>query len=263
MKMETLPLTGQTPDEGPVPTLTTAAALLSAALLPVVLARYASSLSYGERYRLVWGAALALNCAAVSFPGRFDAQMADGKISVVWRTLFAPSGWAFSIWGFIYISELLSAAYVAYRGEEGLRIAVVLWLAGNLYQSLWCVVFRPAFKKALWLPALMLMGGALSLAAAHYRLTLSIASAADASSRTALFFLRFPLALHSAWLAAASLLNLNGWAAVSALSLHRQYAFAMASAYIAAALGTAYTLFSGDGFIGALSCGRQSFSSSS
>ena len=245
-----MPLIGQPPDAAPVPALTAAAAMLSAALVPVLLAKYAPRMIAGERYRLVWGVALALNCIAVSVPGRFDAQMADGKISAVWRSLFAPSGWAFSIWGLIYISELLSAAYVAYRGEEGLRSATVLWLAGNLYQSLWCVVFRPAFKRALWLPALMLLGGALSLAAAHYQLTLAIASAPDSSSRTALYFLRFPLALHSAWLAAASLLNLNGWAAVSALGLHRQYAFAMASAYIAAAFGTAYTLVSGDGFVG-------------
>lgn len=249
MKAEAAPLVGQPQELNSLPVVAAGASLLAAALIPVLLAKHAAALSSGERYRSLWAVAFALNCIAVSVPGRFDGQMADGKIAVVWRSLFAPSGWAFSIWGLIYLSELASAAYVAFRGEEALREVAGLWLAGNLYQCLWCVVFRPGFKGLLWLPALMLTGGAVSLAAAHHRLSLSIAASAP-SDRTALYLLRFPLALHSAWLAAASLLNLNGWVAVGGLGLHRQLAFAVASAYVAAVFGAAYSLVSGDSFVG-------------
>jgi hypothetical protein len=137
----------------PAHLLSSLAVVGAAALVPAVLMHHASAhLTSGNRFRAVWLAAFLFNCITVSVPGRFDGQMEDGKISVVWRSLFSPSGWAFAIWGVIYTSELFASVYIAARGGAGLRKASLFWLAGTLFQSLWCLVFRPYFKGAMWYP---------------------------------------------------------------------------------------------------------------
>ena len=99
--------------------------------------------------------------------------MEDGKIAVVWKSAFAPSGWAFAIWGIIYLGELLTTLYIAFapsgwNGDhtaitkvmkkpgaffgaylattevvdpgapcgflEGVKRASIFWAAGNLFQ---------------------------------------------------------------------------------------------------------------------------------
>jgi hypothetical protein len=134
-------------------------------------------------------------------------------------------------------------------GKEALRRPTLYWLAGNLFQGMWCLAFRPSFKRALWLPAGLLAGGALSLFGAHKEIT-SLMRVAGSGDKVSLALLRFPLALHAAWLSAASLLNLNGWAAVEQISLEKQLALAHASAYTAALLGLMYTAHSHDPFVG-------------
>lgn len=219
-------------------------------VIPTLLSRFSNQLQSSNVYRYSWVIAFILNCICVSIPGRFDGQMEDGRIAVVWRTLFAPSGWAFAIWGVIYLGELLASTGIAFLGNSSVRKASVFWLAGNLFQCLWCFAFRPQFKQALWLPSLLLALGAVSFGSSHRELTLQLAQAPDTWSRVALLLLRFPIALHTGWLAAAALLNLNGWVAVSNVSLDKQLAIATASAYLATALGFAYTLYSGDSFVG-------------
>lgn len=62
--------------------------------------------------------------------------------------------------------------------------------------------------------------------------------------------LRFPISLHASWLTAASLLNFNGWAAITAVSFEKMLALATFSAYAAAALGGYLTLNTRDAGIG-------------
>jgi hypothetical protein len=96
----------------------------------------------------------------------------------------------------------------------------------------------------------MLASGAVSLFGAHRELSQLLAVSSSSSESTILALLRFPLALHATWLTAASLLNLNAWAVISAISLPKQLALANASAYAAALLGATYSLRSGDPFVG-------------
>ena len=176
--------------------------------------------------------------------------MAEGGIKVAWRSLFAPSSWAFAIWGAIYTGELLTTLYVGLKGREELRSASLFWLAGNVFQCLWCAVFRPRFKSALWLPALMLGLSSASFFGAHNQISLAISSKPDFAAKIPLLLLRAPIALHCAWVAGASLLNLNGWAAVSNLPLFKQLSIAYASVYSATLLGAGYSLYSKDPLVG-------------
>merc|ERR1711871_1387346 len=135
-------------------------------------------------------------------------------------------------------------------GREGIKRASVYWTAGNLFQCLWCFCFQPNFEKALYLPAALLAFGAVTLFGAHGELTRAMNSYRTIGSKIALGLLRFPISLHASWLTAASLLNLNGWAAVTAVSFEKMLALAFFSAYAAAILGGYLTITTKDAGVG-------------
>ena len=111
------------------------------------------------------------------------------------------------------IYTIYAHLYIGAFGGPMLSIkkATPYWIAGNLFQSLWCGVFRPAFINSLWLPASQLLLGAISFNYLHESLTNSIISEGDAKSRIILYLIRFPVSLHGSWLCGATLLNLNSW----------------------------------------------------
>lgn len=209
-----------------------------------------------DAFRWVWLGAFLTNIISVSIPGRFDQLQQHGKSWQQWQTYFEPSGWAFAIWGVIYLSEFLLTAYGTISGApiEVFRNAVPFWLAGNLFQSLWCLTFRPEFRSGLWLPASFLAGGAASMLGAHRVFTDAIMTLGPQHSmneKLLLLACRFPLALHGTWLAAATLLNTNGWAAVSTTSQPFQLALAFTSAFIAFVIAGVVTWQTKDVFIAA------------
>merc|ERR1711871_1868567 len=135
-------------------------------------------------------------------------------------------------------------------GREGIKRASVYWTAGNLFQCLWCFCFRPNFEKALYLPAALLALGAVSLFGAHGELTRALSSGRTIGSKIALGLLRFPISLHASWLTAASLLNLNGWAAASGIDPAKNMALATFSAYSAIGIGAFLTVMTSDAGVG-------------
>lgn len=256
--------------------------LTLSAAIPFLLNQFGSKIITGNlNYRLAWLFVFVLNIVCVSVPGRFDGQMVDGKISVVWRSAFAPSGWAFAIWGIIYLGEMLMSLYITAAPaswdfghtvfqavkssgwgssppapvqtsgfNEGIKKATLYWMAGNLYQCLWCFSFRPSFKSSLYVPASLLAVGAFCLFGCHSELTNALRDGATSQSKIALGLLRFPISLHASWLTAASLLNFNGWAAVTAVSFEKMLALAFFSAYTAAILGGYLTITTKDAGVG-------------
>lgn len=239
----------------PVPTLKVALLLGLAACVPAVARLSKQQMSKVPMfYRFAWVAAFAINLITVLIPGRLDDEKrvaSEGDGTAPWESLFEPSGWAFAIWGIIYGAELLSAAYVGAVGEPVTELSKIVpyFLAGNLFQSLWCVSFRSQYKRVLWLPLLMLVGGGVSFGLGHFELTTALnylTSTFNADTRNMLYLLRFPFALHTAWLACAALLNFNALLAVNQFSRSVQVAAAFFSAYGGAALGAALTLRTGD-----------------
>ena len=198
-------------------------------------------------YRLLWALAFGLNLFTVSLPGRFDGQTKDSKVDIPWTTLFEPAPWAFAIWAAIYLGELLLTAYVALVGKPSaaFKEAVPYWAAGNMFQSMWCFCFRPQFKTVLWLPMMFLGLSAISFAGSHQILTNSIESISTgffALDKLLLVLCRSPIALHTGWLAAATLLNLNGWASVSKASAAIQIMLAFASVFIGTSIGAVLSI---------------------
>lgn len=228
--------------------------LISIPAIPALLLYFKNKITVSPwMYRALWVGAFLINMIAISFPGRFDSvQKWEGGIP--WESSFEPSTWAFSIWAVIYASELVSTLHVGLLGEpmNALRKAAPFWIAGNLFQALWCISFRPDFMNMLWLPTALLVLAGASFACAHLELTSSIrylSSAFNSQAQNHLFLVRFPLALHFTWLAAASLVNFNSWLAVSKMSLDSQLAAAFLSAYVSATVCAAIAWKTRDPFI--------------
>lgn len=217
--------------------------------------------------------AFLLNCFAVSVPGRIDGQqdrhMRTGELNpdkpastnqnestllqdsmsrsseydehyspARGRTLVSPSGWAFAIWGPIYLGE---AAFVAAQFAPSTGIAEVLpqiavpFVAANIFQSLWCAAFRPSYKDwATFVSPALLAGAALSLSQVH-AVTCSVTGAAG--------WWMLPMTVHFGWVTAASLVNLNGSVAMNrSTSDTNVAAVGHGSAIVATALGVGVTL---------------------
>jgi hypothetical protein len=106
--------------------------------------------------KAAWAVAYLVNVLAVRVPGRFDGLPSP----IPWKTVFAPSSWAFAVWGLIYGCELLITTFIAFFSprffDRPLMRAAPGWICANLFQSLWCAAFRPAYKKSLWLPSSLL-----------------------------------------------------------------------------------------------------------
>lgn len=179
-------------------------------------------------------AAFGLNVVAVSIPGRLDDEVAramsekkDGgeKISIASNVLLpatgksyiTPAGWAFAIWGPIYLGEMAFTTMVALAkfhvaASESVKDILPFWVSANLFQGLWCATFRPRFhlesaKRTFgpFMSALYLGLTALSLGKVN--MIVCSQSSAFTLLDKALFV---PLTMHFGWTTAATLVNING-----------------------------------------------------
>jgi hypothetical protein len=160
------------------------------------------------------------------------------------RTLLAPAGWAFAIWGPIFAGELiLCLSSVAFLDESKpvatlVRRASAGFAVAQAFQALWTASFRPKYAKghALYVSSLMLTGIAWSMGRAHR----VFANLKDRTlmTRTDYLLYFFPMTLHFGWTAAAALVNINGNVASRMKSSPRVIAnVGHASALVASALG--------------------------
>jgi len=196
--------------------------------------------------------AFATNVAAVSVPGRLDGEqdqkMRQGDVNpessplvsgpsdplaLRQRTLVLPAGWAFSIWGPIYLGEatFCVAQFIDSTNlAASLPQATVPFVAANLLQALWCASFRPSFNEGWhkYVSCAMLGGTAYALSFIP----------ADQS------WYYLPMAVHFGWTTAATLVNVNGSMAMSRnVSDTALVAAGHSSAVLATLLGVGVTVF--------------------
>jgi len=208
------------------------------------------------------------NVAAVSVPGRLDGlqdqAMRSGDLNpskpassstplvnnqpphqeniystIRTRTLLNPSGWAFAIWGPIYLGEATFVAAQFLSLPHGLDFILpqitAPFVAFNLMQSLWCASFRPSYSEGWnkWVSVAMLGGTA-------YSLSFIEAIAMTTSTPLVPWWYFLPLTVHFGWTTAATLVNLNGSVAMEpSTSDATIVALGHASALTATALGLA------------------------
>ena len=154
-------------------------------------------------------------------------------------------GWAFAIWGPIYLGEAAFILTQALSSDATTAVLLPLitapFIAANLFQSLWCASFRPTFGNGWhkWISAAMLAGTATSLGLVHS----AGAAVMQSSDSTLLTQLLLPLTMHFGWTSAATLVNLNGsLASDRSVSATKLIALGNSSALLATGLGVGLTV---------------------
>ena len=246
------------------PSLVSATGLAAMALLPLLekQAAQAPLLSL----KLLNLAAYGLNFWAVSIPGRIDSVAAvvaqeskkpakeqDQELIKEMellsanrgKTLVAPSGWAFAIWGPIFLGELLLVTVGQALVKEDSAMAGRLvqltapYIVAHIHQTLWTAAFRPKYKgNAKWVSVQMLSGTAYALSRVHKTLL-----GVDKTCIGYYLLFGLPVALHFGWTTAASIVNLNG--SVASLYSDNEALLAWAghiSVVLAAAIGVGLTI---------------------
>lgn len=144
---------------------------------------------------------LNLGITYVSITGAFGATNSD--LSAKYQTLVTPAGWAFSIWGLIFVGEFLSVVaqfLPRYRSHPVVQPSTPWWLAACAFQICWTFAFA---QEVIWLSVVFMLGLLGSL--------VGMALSADSVPLTLeeYWVLRAPFALHLGWIVCASAVNIN------------------------------------------------------
>jgi hypothetical protein len=123
-----------------------------------------------------------------------------GSVSDTVETGVTPAGWAFSIWGLIFLGVLIFAGYQALPHARGARLdaLAVPFIVANLLNGLWQV---PWLNRWFGLAAVVIVGILASLIWLYVRL--------DKLGMTTVerWVLGVPISLFLAWLCVATALN--------------------------------------------------------
>jgi hypothetical protein len=150
--------------------------------------------------------ALAMN--ALSGSALFDGKTV-GDVSRTYDTLFAPAGYAFAIWGLIY---LLLIAFVSYqwfawhkhKQDQQLQ-QTGLWLAvANLANGFWIAAW---LTESIGISVLLMFVLLVSLLVLTARLRLEIS---DPPLRIVVF-VWWPVVIYLGWIVVASVANVAAW----------------------------------------------------
>lgn len=132
-----------------------------------------------------------------------------GEVSALYENLFTPAGYAFAIWGFIY---LLLIAFVAYQWFAWLRhrqdeelMKTGLWFAlGNLANGIWIYAWTHLY---IGLSVILILILLLSLIMLTFRLRLEIW---DAPVRI-IAFVWWPVCVYLGWIVVATVANVSAF----------------------------------------------------
>lgn len=168
-------------------------------------------------------ACVVFGCNAGLFGGRSNKEVSGRH-----KTLVTPAGWAFSIWGVIYLGELAAVGFIWLTPAAHVFADFSApWLVGNALQALWALAFA---QELLGASALLLTG----IAAAMCRCALVLTSGdADDFGRAVV---ALPVALHAGWVCAAALVGWNVAGVARGMSSSSQIALAFFSLHAALAL---------------------------
>merc|ERR1711924_536657 len=171
----------------------------------------------------------------VSVTGVFGAT--NREMSQKYQTLVTPAGFAFSIWGPIFVWEGIFASaqmLSQFRGSPVVHAIAPLWWLTCACQVAWSLVFAQDWVIA----ALVLMLGILaSLIGILARVNSIICS-----SVLEFWLVRAPFSLHTGWIIAASVLSVNVVADAARASPAVLLAVAVVSLTVVVALASLFTL---------------------
>ena len=153
----------------------------------------------------------------------------NGELSAKYQTLVTPAGYAFSIWGLVFVSQFVWVVLQLVPNFRQSAIQGVGWwyVATCIAQCAWS-----AFFSQEWiLMSMVAMGSILVSLVMILLLQSSSAASPSTSTPTAAAFwgFQFPFQIHCGWIWAATLVNANVVVVAEGLSAGYQYLSAWAS----------------------------------
>lgn len=147
--------------------------------------------------------AIAVNGFSNVFP---PAGKNTGEVSniTLGGVLITPEGYAFAIWGLIYLGLIAYGIYQALPAQRHQRaFAKVSWaiIAACVLQMIWIYVF---LTYHFWWAAVIILGIVVCLVAAY------LPTRSLKPTRKIRWFLQAPISIYFAWITIASVLNVAG-----------------------------------------------------
>jgi hypothetical protein len=137
----------------------------------------------------------------VSLTGIFGAT--NTELSNKYQTLVTPSGWAFSIWGPIFLWEavfVIAQFLPAFRQSQVVLRVSPWWWSLCLVQCAWTLAFAQEQITVSLVFMLSILGSLLGISWKTNTLTMTVKE---------YFLLRAPFSLQLGWIIAASVVNIN------------------------------------------------------
>lgn len=127
----------------------------------------------------------------------------NAEVSAKYDTLITPAGYAFSIWGLIYLSLAIFAVFQLTKGKH-IRFYAIIWplaIVNFIANILWLFAFQNE-----WLGVSVLLMGVILISLilimrVFYRVK-------DALSTTHRYFFQFPFSLYFGWVSVAAIVNI-------------------------------------------------------
>jgi hypothetical protein len=184
-----------------------------------------------------------VNCLVTGLSSSDFFLCTNAEISNRYFTIITPPGWAFSIWGLIFVWEAIACIYAVipkFAETSSLvvdRTFVLCWAAACLAQCAWTFAFCTSLETA----AALLFAVWLALAAQQQTTLRKLAALGDEVTLGTKFqlyvLLVAPFSLHLGWITAATALNVNMIAVKALASAETQLFMAVASLLFAALVG--------------------------
>jgi len=169
----------------------------------------------------------------VGVSGRFPT---NNELSAKYQTLVTPAGFAFSIWGIIFTSELIwciAQLLPHYRSKDAVVHGVGFnYVYACMAQISWTLCFT---TENIALSLISMVSILVPLV-----MILIKTSTISSASRPDYWLLKFPFEIHAAWIMAATLVNTNVFFVAHHLSSSNQIVVAWFSLFILASTAVYY-----------------------
>lgn len=138
---------------------------------------------------------------SIPFGGKTVAE-----VSATFHTLITPAGYAFSIWGLIYLTLLVFAVFQLNKGKtiRFFRLVFPYFLINVLSNVLWLVAFQHELLGLSVFIMLITLGSLIIIFSYFYRLR-------HALSTTHRYFFQVPFSLYFGWISIATIVNISAF----------------------------------------------------
>ena len=144
---------------------------------------------------IAYAVMIVMNVLATTLPLN---GIATNEISDKYDTLFAPSGFTFSIWGVIYTLLLVYTVYQLVRTSEIVTSITGWYIASSVLNSIWIVTWH---YEILWLSLIVIVGMLFTL------IRINAITTASRAGWVHTLAVRLPFAVYFGWITVATVAN--------------------------------------------------------